>query len=398
MRPRASHLLWLLIGAGAALRLYVAFKSYGERFDMDSYRIVADAILDGDLFSTYEQIRQGEISRGPYPPGYWPVVVAVRELASGSLPFHGLIQVVPILADAGIALLVWGYLGDRGVSERTRLAGAGLVAVGPAFAYVSGYHGHFDSVAILPAVAALMVWERPAIARRALVAGLLIGLGAAFKTVPILMLLALLPTARSVREGATLVAAAVAVPAAMLAPFALVGGLDGLMPALRYNGVPGIGGLSLVVQPELAEGFIKRTFHVPPSGATNALIDYGGILLAAALAVVTTLLVRRRTAPAQAAVAVWLTVYVFGAAFNFQYAVWGLPFMIMAGYLPWAALFQAVLIPAQYLMSQAPFKPTAYSTAYIALMVLIWTGTLLALLELLRRVVGRPGIRHRPAA
>jgi len=72
------------------------------------------------------------------------------------------------------------------------LISAALIALGPPFVVISGYHGQIDSLAILPAVAALIVWET-APDRRALIAGLLIGVGAATKTVPGLMLLALLP-------------------------------------------------------------------------------------------------------------------------------------------------------------------------------------------------------------
>jgi hypothetical protein len=49
--------------------------------------------------------------------------------------------------------------------------------LGPSFIDISGYHGQIDSVAILPAVLALMVWERRPQPTRSVRAGLLIGLG-----------------------------------------------------------------------------------------------------------------------------------------------------------------------------------------------------------------------------
>ena len=66
-----------------------------------------------------------------------------------------------------------------------------LVLAGWRFAFPAGY----DSVAILPALVALWVWEQPRVNRRAVVAGLLIGAGATIETVPIVMLLALIPWA-----------------------------------------------------------------------------------------------------------------------------------------------------------------------------------------------------------
>src|SRR5207302_10782054 len=105
-----------------------------------------------------------------------------------------------IAADAAIAWLVQAGLGRAGASDRTRLSACALVALGPAFALISGMHGQIDSVAILPAVLALVVWERGG-SRRALAAGLLIGRAASIKTAPGLMVLALLPSVRSRREA-----------------------------------------------------------------------------------------------------------------------------------------------------------------------------------------------------
>jgi len=134
------------------------------------------------------------------------------------------IRLAPIAANLGIAFVVQDFLGQRGAERSTRLAGAALVAPGPSFLVVSGYHGQFDAVAFLPAVLALTLWERD-LPRRALWAGLLIGLGGALKTVPLLLLVALLPSVRTRREAAVLVGAAALPVLAALAPFAIAGTL-----------------------------------------------------------------------------------------------------------------------------------------------------------------------------
>ena len=75
--------------------------------------------------------------------------------------------------------------------------------------------------------------------------------------------------------------------------------------------------------------------------------DYSSALTLAALAGITWLMLRRRTPPALAATVVWLVLYVFGYSFAVRYAIWGLPFFIMAGYLREAAALQlglAVLV------------------------------------------------------
>src|SRR5207342_2593671 len=158
----------------------------------------------------------------PYPPGYLLWLVAAVKLARRSdLPFDDIVQLLPILADLAIACAVFVYLGRRGASDGRRVAGFALVMLGPAFIAISGYHGQLDAVAILPAVLAFMIWERAPDSGRAVKSGMLIGLGAVIKTVPILMLLPLLVSARSIKEGAKLCGAALAVVLVICLPFLL---------------------------------------------------------------------------------------------------------------------------------------------------------------------------------
>lgn len=364
------RLVWGLILAGTAIRLVLAFATVGLAYDIESFRLVADQ-LDRDPLELYGALNVGETFRWPYPPAFLPLVYACSHLADWTgLPFHGLIQVPAIAADAAIAWLVGDILGRRGASERTRLAAVALVALGPSFAAVSGYHGHMDSLAILPAVAALAVWERAPGARRAVVAGLLIGLGAALKTVPGLMLIALLPSARSHRERVVLVGCALAVPVALLAPF-LATDADGVRHALEYTGVPGLGGLSLVVQPDLARFWLTAP-DVSPNALTRFLVDHASLVNAVVLgALAIVLLVRRAPAPA-AAVATWLAVWVFGTGFFFQYVVWGLPFVIALGSLRAAAALQLALLPPMLIFYRGPWESDAIVPVFVTMMLALW--------------------------
>jgi Glycosyltransferase family 87 len=174
------------------------------------------------------------------------------------------------------------------------------------FGIVSGWHGQFASVAILPAVAALVVWERPGTARRALVAGALIGLGAAVKAVAGLVLLALLPSVRSRSEAVTLAAAAVAVPLVMLAPLAVADPptrTDGGMAVIAtFQGVSGGAGLSLVAQPSLAATFMEGR-EIQETAVSEALSEHGSLLTMTVLLGVAWLMFVRRTPPPLAATA-----------------------------------------------------------------------------------------------
>lgn len=154
-----------------------------------------------------------------------------------------MIKLPIIVSDIAIAVTVFVFLGRRGVDDKARLWTA-LVALGPSFILISGIHGQLDSLAILLAVIAVAVWHEGG-DRRALFAGPLINMGTTLKTVPILVILALLPTARSKREATTLLGASAVIPALAIAPFFLTEP-RATIRALRYFGVPGAGGSSLV--------------------------------------------------------------------------------------------------------------------------------------------------------
>jgi hypothetical protein len=360
----------LVLAAGAAARVALAFSTYGVSFDIDSFRLVDDA-LGEDPLGLYGSVNGDpdrlEQARWPYPPGFLPFIpLAVGAGDLTGLPFHGWIQLPAIAADLAIAVLVQAFLGLRGAAAPTRLAAAALVALGPAFIAVSGYHGQIDSVAILPAVAALYLWERPGIRSRALVCGALIGLGAAVKTVPIVMVLALLPSVRSRREGAVLMAAAIAVPLVALAPF-LIADFGSVRESLRYRGAPGVGGLSLLLQPSLSSFWIQGEL-VDLSPTTTFLYDHASQITLAGVALAAGFLLWRRVPAAPAALVIWVTVLAFAPNFFFQYGIWVLPFLIMAGHMLAAAVVQVLLVVPAVIAYAAPWDAGWLSPAYVALM------------------------------
>jgi Glycosyltransferase family 87 len=370
--------LWGLIGVGLAIRLGLAYWGDGVDYDLRSYEVVLD-VLRRDPLELYATVNDARAARWPYPPGYFSWILVAGELPGG---FRNLMQLPPILADAGIALLVQEFLRRRGAGEAARLAAVALVALGPSFMAISGYHGHIDSLAILPAVAAVLVWDSAG-ERRALWAGLLIGVGASIKTVPALMVLALLPTVRSPREAVTLVGAAVAVPLALLAPF-LVATPSATVDAFTYRGLPGYGGISLVVQPGLAELWLKQT-PVSLNGVNDWLFDHGAVLTLPALGALALFLARTRPDAADAAVLVWLVVYVFGINFLLQYLPWGLPFFLMAGHLSRVAQLQAALLVPTVLVYAQPWESDAVLWVYVPFMLALWAAFVVALVVLGRR-------------
>jgi len=372
-----------LLAAGLALRLWFAFRYYGVEFDIDSY-VAVDGALGDDPLELYTSVNDEGQNRWPYPSGFLPFVVGARQADDLFGGFDGWVQVPQILADLAIAWLVQSYLGRRGASERVRLSAAGLVALGPSFIAISGYHGQLDAAAILPAVLAVWLWDLlPDGPRRGLICGALVGCGIALKTAPGLVLLALLPLGRSQRERGALVAAAAAVPLVLLAPW-LGADPDGTFEALRsHRAVPGVGGLSLLVQPSLSQVWLGTGFTLV-SDTTQWLVDRQTAIVAICLLPFALLLWRRPRTPAEGTTILWLAFYVFASAFAFQYAVWGLPFALMAGYVRGVAVVQAALLIPTLLVYWQPLDDGA-EWIYVPLMIGVWIGLIVVLARLTLR-------------
>jgi hypothetical protein len=240
---------------------------------------------------------------------------------------------------------------------------------------------------MLPAALGIAAWERGIVPRRALAAGALIGVGAAIKTVPGLLLLAVLPRSASRREAAVAAGAAVAVPFLLLVPFALATP-DAIDIVARYHGAPGLGSLSLVVQPDLPSGWFGQRL-VERSALTDGLQDLRTPIVLAALGTLGLWLARVRPAPFVAAAMVWLTFYVFGVNFFLQYAVWGLVFLILAGELPMAVVLQALVL-APLLVTYAHVRGArAVDVLYSVPMLAFWGASLTMLVML-----GARGLRR----
>ncbi len=378
MTLSTKRLLWLIIGAGVAIRVALAFATFGDGPDIRMFGYVGDALLD-DPLHVYTALNHAPDARWFYPPGYFPWVAVAEGLSRVTgLPMHGTIQLAPIAADAAIAWLVQDFLGRRGKSDRVRLGAAAAVAFGPSFGIISGYQGQLDSVAILPAVIAVIVWDRDH-PRRALIAGLLIGIGGALKIFPLLAVLALLPTIRNWREAATLIGSAAAVGILALAPW-MISEQSEVREVLGYSGISGLGGPTLAMQPGFAENFLGP---YPPDVEANWLlvrvIAHGQVINLLVLIGLALFLLRCRPRPVEASVLVFLSVYVLTTGFFFQYVIWGLPFFLLAGYVKKVALLQAAYLVPAVIFYMRPWDGNAILIPYALIMIAIWIALAVAL-------------------
>lgn len=386
---RSERAIWAVIVVGTVARLAVGLTSDGFAFERQSYELVRGALATHPLH-VYALVNGGTFHY-PYPPGYLPWIWLVGQVsAAGWHPFRDIVLLPGVAADAALAWFVQDELRRRGAAPNVRLAAAGLIALGPAFGIISAYHGLFDSVAILPAVVAVVLWQRmPPGDRRAVVCGLLVGLGGAIKTVPILTLVPLLACVRSPREAALLVGSAGGLVAASLAPFYLAD--PGAVRHLsKYGGVPGLGGLSLVVQPDLAQYWLTKP--VAGSEATRWLVDHQKLVNGAAVAAVAAVLWRTRPDPVRGSVFLWLATWAFGTGFFFQYLIWGLPFLVLAGWLRAALVLELAVLGPTLIFYAGPWHGATIVYVFVGLMLAIWLAWL-AGLGLLARSFWRAAAR-----
>lgn len=365
----------LLLLAGLVLRLIVLSASEGFGYDLQGFTAAERAFRELGL-SAYS----GTNNLWPYPPAYFPWLVFAADLGG----FNRTLRAPAIIADLVLAWLVSDLLRRRGATRTAQLAAASVVLFAPVLIAHSSHHGQLDSVATAFGVAAVWVWTRPGQANRALVAGLLIGAGATVKTVPLLLILALSPSARDWSERIRLAAVAGGVWLVAVVPFFLAAP-EGTESALTYKGVPGFGGLSLVLVKLLDGGLFTRDAFIFLTENSQVL------LLGPALLVTGVLLHRRRVAPVTAALAVWLTVYAFGFNFFIHYVIWGLPFLLVLGRLREAAAVVAVLSAALALVYWDDEPEWLNWAGYTLPLIAFWAICVLALIRAARPVPAPSG-------
>ncbi len=236
----------------------------------------------------------------------------------------------------------------------------------------SGYHGQIDSMAILPAVLGVVAWRLDR-GHRAIVAGALIGVGGAIKVVPLFTLLALMPTVRSRREAGLLIASAAVPPLVSVAPF-LIAHPHGTWSSLTENkGIPGWAGLSLFHQPALIKAWLGVAHQpVALSAFGRWMFKHQNLMVAIPALATGAYAYRRRLDPVNAAALIWLVVTIVNPDGAFNYFVWAMPFLLLAGCAIETALLQvAFVLPAcQFYFGAA----RSLMWSYVPLLMAAWVG------------------------
>ncbi|HZM73012.1 MAG TPA: phospholipid carrier-dependent glycosyltransferase [Candidatus Polarisedimenticolia bacterium] len=161
-RDTASGILWIL-AIGLALRVIIAYLLPGSGFSVDlgAFRYWADNLADNGLYGFYDRPFFHD-----YTPGYLYVLWLIGGLGNLLNPGHGpgdLIKIPAIVADVGLAWIVWLLLQDLGAGRRAARIGAAVVLFNPVSWFDSVLFGQVDSVGVVVLLFAMReLWhDRP---------------------------------------------------------------------------------------------------------------------------------------------------------------------------------------------------------------------------------------------
>lgn len=246
-------------------------------------------------------------------PPLWPLIAWFSYVTSEAmgLPFPLVVKLFPIGADIILTFVLYSAAGDFGLP---RYFTAAAYAFNPIAIYASAIHGNFDSIPALCLTLAIIDTGRQPAEPNGVRAGAWLGIGAAFKTWPLLILPAIVSGARPLRRQITIAAVATGVfLAALLLPWPVIG-TSAIASIFRYRGFHGWWGVTSI------EFLTGR--ELP--GRSVSWIFYG-VMAAAAL-----LLLAKRTAAPRAALLLLLTFYLATPGFGLQYLLWIVPIALIA--------------------------------------------------------------------
>ncbi len=181
LAKRQRPLLWLLLIALFVRLLPMLLLPVGARYDIESFRLVAEALLHGTDIYTSEAF-----GRHPYLPMQMYIIGAAWWAAlSSQIPFPIWIKTVPMLADVGLTALIFMVYRRRGQVGTTAVTFALLYALNPISLLTSAYHGQFDSITLLLLGLSWATWH---FGRQINKSAFLLGLSVLNKTWPIVFL------------------------------------------------------------------------------------------------------------------------------------------------------------------------------------------------------------------
>jgi hypothetical protein len=247
-----------------------------------------------------------------WPPAWLPFTwLASVTAATTHVPFYLLIKLVPIAADLILTWFLYSVAEDYGCSPwKTALA----YALNPISIYCTAIHGQFDAIPTLCATVAVVMIGRNGQSRRPVRAGVWLGVAAAFKTWPLLILPALLAPLWSIRRQAQTAAIAIGIfITALLLPGPFFG-ISTVTGVLHYRSTLewwGLSSISFLMDAAMPADLFSAIFFVA-MGFTASLV------------------IATHTQALRGALLLLLTFYVTAPGFGVQYLIWIVPLALLA--------------------------------------------------------------------
>lgn len=292
--------LWLPVGAG---------------YDIESYRLVTDALLGG------REVYTSVLGRHPYLPLQMYVMGAMAYLSQETgLPYVVAVKLPAVIADVALTALI--YHAIRSTRGHPWSAYAALLyALNPVSLLVTAYHGQFESITLLLLVLSWWLWER----RRATGSAAALGFAILNKTWPVVFLPVIFLRLRDWRGRIVYSLIALGIPVLFVAAYLVIFSADSapmLRRALTHRGVAGYWGPGAALYPAAA-----AWPGLQP--ATDLLLALRNWLLLAG--VLLSLWWTRRQPALEALLTLLLVMFVVTVGFGIQWLVWLVPFALLAG-------------------------------------------------------------------
>lgn len=304
---------WMPVAAAFVARLAAILLSDRVVADVLRYRRVAAHVLDVS-WNPYQAQHLY-----PYPPLWVWIEAACESLARHSgLSFAVLVKLPVLAAEVGIVVLLARWGAERGGAARWA---PWIYALHPVAVLVTGFHGQFDSIALLMVLLAVRASERG----RHDAAALALAAGIAVKSFPILAVPVLLLRVTGATARFRFLALALLPVAVLLVPYLAHDATAVTRELFGYGGVADFGwigvwrGVRWVIDGTLGRGEARHWGLLIPAAKILFLAAYG-----AALA--------RRRASGDLVVtllAVFVAFQAFYGALSAQYLLWVVPLAVL---------------------------------------------------------------------
>lgn len=292
--------LWLPVGAG---------------YDIESYRLVTDALLSG------REVYTSVLGRHPYLPLQMYVMGGMAYLAQQSgVPYVVMIKLPAVAADVALTWLLFRTVVE-GNRREIALYVALLYALNPVSILVTAYHGQFEAITLFLLVLAVWFWH---VREQYRLSGTALGFAILNKTWPVVLLPVFLLRLRGWRARIIYALLALGIPVLFSVAYLVVfdaGPLPMLRRALTHRGVPGYWGPGAILTP-MAEDLA----WLQP--VVDGLFGMRNWLLLAAIAFA--LWRTRRQTVIDASLTLLLCMFAVTVGFGIQWLVWIVPFGLLA--------------------------------------------------------------------